>query len=198
MNQPANNVENRNPYTLWFVVLAFVAPVILAYILYFSGAIKTFANHGEILDPVVDIVKLELMDDKDISIPRDSFTRKWRLISFVGSNCDESCNAKLYDVRQVHISLGKDQDRVERLIVHLEPPSEQLIQLLRKEYPKAINVYGDEKKISAALGKDAMIGENELYIMDPIGNVMMRFTQDQSKKDFQSDLKKLLKVSQIG
>jgi cytochrome oxidase Cu insertion factor (SCO1/SenC/PrrC family) len=84
------------------------------------------------------------------------------------------------------------------MIIHLEPPSEELTNLISTEYPKVINVYGDEQKISDALGEKAQLRNNVIYIMDPIGNVMMRFTQDQSKKDLKADLKKLLKVSQIG
>jgi hypothetical protein len=63
-------------------------------------------------------------------------------------------------------------------------------------------VYGDETAIIKALGdnvkNDISIYNNETYIMDPLGNVMMRFTQDQPDKDFLQDLRKLLKVSQIG
>ena len=198
MNENTGTTENRNPYTIWFVALSFIAPVVLAYILYFSGAITTYSNHGEILDPVIDVSQLALKDDSNAPIPREAFTKKWRLISFVGADCDEACNTRLYDSRQVHKALGKDQDRVERIIVHLQPATTDLSKLIRDEYPKAVNVYGDEKTISNTFGSAALINENQIYIMDPIGNVMMRFTQEQSKKDIKSDLQKLLKVSQIG
>jgi cytochrome oxidase Cu insertion factor (SCO1/SenC/PrrC family) len=198
MNENISNTNTRNPYTIWFVVLAFVAPVALAYIMYFTGAMTTYSNHGEILNPLVDISRFELKDSAGKDIDREKFTHQWVLISFVGSECSEQCNARLYDSRQVHKSLGEDQERIDRMIVHLDRPSAELSRLIAAEYPQAINVYGDEQKISAALGKNAQLRNNVIYIMDPIGNVMMRFTQDQSKKDLKADLKKLLKVSQIG
>ena len=198
MNEKTNNIANRNPYTIWFVVLAFVAPAALAYFLYFFGNIGSFTNHGEILNPVVDIASLQLKDEKGELIPRKSITYKWRAISFVDENCDEACNSRLYDIRQVHKSLAKNQHRVLRMIVHLQVPSDALIKLIEQEYPNAINVFGDEKTISAALGNSARVRENEIYLMDPMGNVMMRFTQDQPKKDLLKDLHKLLKASQIG
>ena len=198
MNENTGTTENRNPYTIWFVALSFIAPVVLAYVLYFSGAITTYSNHGEILDPVIDVSQLKLKDDSNAPIPREVFTRKWLLISFVGADCDEACNARLYDSRQVHKALGKDQDRVERMIVHLQPASADLSKLIKDEYPNAVNVHGDEKIISSTFGSAAQINENQIYIMDPIGNVMMRFSQEQSKKDIKSDIQKLLKVSQIG
>ena len=198
MNEKTNEVGKKNPYTIWFVVLSFVAPAALAYFLYFFGDISSFSNHGEILNPVVDISSLKLKDDKNDLIPRKTLTYKWRLISFVGENCDEACNSRLYDVRQIHKSLAKDQHRILRMIVHLEPASNELKSLINKEYPNALNMSGDEKDISAALGESSRIRESEIYTIGPFGNVMMRFTQDQPKKDFLKDLKKLLKVSQIG
>ena len=56
--RPANNPiagKKRNPYTVWFVVLAFIAPVALAYIMFFFVEVKSFVNHGEILNPIVHI-----------------------------------------------------------------------------------------------------------------------------------------------
>ena len=198
MNEEHNKVAKKNPYTIWFVVIAFVAPVVLAYLMYFFGNVASFSNHGEILNPVVDIASFKLKNEKDELIPKKELTYKWRLISFVGKNCDTACNARLYDVRQIHKSLGKNQHRVLRVIVHIEDASDELTNHIKQEYPNALNMFGDEKAISSALGESAQIRENEIYIMDPVGNVMMRFTQDQSKKDFLKDLKKLLKVSQIG
>ncbi|GMR06440.1 MAG: cytochrome c oxidase subunit I [Gammaproteobacteria bacterium] len=198
MNEIPTVQGKKNPYTIWFVVLAFVAPVALAYLMFFYGNITSFSNHGEILSPVVDITTLKLKDEKGKIIPEKALRYKWRLISFVDENCDESCNARLYDVRQIHKALGKNQHRVLRVIVHLKPPVEELTRLIKKEYPNALIMYGDEKVITSALGDSAGIHENVIYIMDPMGNIMMRFTQDQTKKDFLKDLGRLLKVSQIG
>lgn len=198
MNDKVNEVSNRNPYTIWFVVLTFVAPVILAYVMFFFGSVDSFTNKGEILNPIVDISALKLKDENDTLIPIKSLTYKWRFISFVGSDCDAGCISRLYDSRQVHKSLGKDQHRVLRMIVHLQAPTDALSRLIESEYPSALNVYGDGKVISEALGETANIEQNEIYIMDPMGNIMMRFTQEQPNKDFQKDMKKLLKASQIG
>jgi cytochrome oxidase Cu insertion factor (SCO1/SenC/PrrC family) len=197
---PANNSNsnNRNPYTIWFVVLSFVAPALLAYGLYFFGDIKSFSNHGEILNPIAHIRNFQLRDDKGQLITEDKLTYKWRMISFLGKSCDQSCAKRLYDSRQVYTSLGKDRHRVLRMFVHLEPADNTLKQLIKTEHPNAIQVNGDEPSIIKALPEKSSITNNEIYIMDPMGNVMMRFTQDQPDRDLLTDLKRLLKVSQIG
>lgn len=203
--RPVNNAiadKKRNPYTVWFVVLAFIAPVVLAYIMFFLVDVKSFVNHGEILDPIVHISSFKLTDKDNKVIPQAELTYKWRLISFLGKDCNQACESRLYDTRQIHTSLGKNQHRLSRMFVHLEPAGEALIKLIDATHENVIQVNGDVNTIKEALGtnirNDASITNNEVYIMDPMGNVMMRFTQEQPNKEFLFDLKKLLKASQIG
>lgn len=200
-NNPIGN-KKRNPYTVWFVVLAFIAPVVLAYIMFFFVDVRSFVNHGEILNPIVNIETFKLKNESGELIDKGELTYKWRLISFLEKECNQQCEARLHDTRQIHTSLGKNQHRLLRMFVHLQPASEALAKLHEEEHPDVIHVYGDKKVILEALGKnikvDAGITNNEVYIMDPMGNVMMRFTVDQPNKEFLYDLKKLLKASQIG
>ncbi len=194
--------SKRNPYTVWFVVIAFIAPVALAYIMFFFVDVKSFVNHGEILNPIVHIASFKLKDEKNELIPQGVLTYKWRLISFLGKDCDEQCETRLYDTRQIHTLLAKNQHRLIRMFVHLEPAGESLTQLIEQSHPNVTRVYGDTDAIIDAFGSNIRDGagilNNETYIMDPMGNVMMRFTQDQPNKEFLYDLKKLLKASQIG
>jgi cytochrome oxidase Cu insertion factor (SCO1/SenC/PrrC family) len=209
MNEKATRASNnpierkkRNPYTVWFVVMAFIAPVILAYTVFFFVDVKSFVNHGEILNPIVHITDFSLRDDKNELIPQDELTYKWRLISFLGVDCDQQCESRLFDSRQIHTSLGKDQHRLSRMFVHLEPAGESLKKLTAETHKNVIHVNGNVETIIKALGNNVHDGlgitDNEIYIMDPMGNVMMRFTQEQPNKEFLYDLKKLLKASQIG
>ncbi len=209
MNQPEPRPVNnplagrkKNPYTVWFVVISFIAPVALAYVIFFFFDVKSFTNHGEILNPIVHISSFKLKETNDDIIPVEELTYKWRLISFLGKDCNQQCTERLYDTRQIHASLGKDQHRLIRMFVHLQPADEGLSKLITGTHPDVIQVNGDAETIIRALGDnirdDAGILNNETYIMDPMGNVMMRFTREQPNKDFLYDLKKLLKASQIG
>ena len=93
------------------------------------------------------------------------------------------------------------------MFVHLQPAGDSLSKLITEQHPNVIHVNGDVKIIEKALDEnvrsdtgitDIGITNNETYIMDPMGNVMMRFTRQQPNKEFLYDLKKLLKASQIG
>lgn len=199
--RPSNNAigsNKRNPYTVWFVVIAFIAPVILAYIMFFFVDVKSFTNHGHFVNPIIHIEDFKLKDDNNSLIPKEKLTYKWRLISFLSKDCDKKCEEQLYDTRQIHTALGKNQHRLYRMFVHLEPAGDQLKQLIEKTHPDVIHVNGNKTEIIKAIGNGAQIMNNETYIMDPMGNIMMFFTQDQENKEFLFDLRKLLKASQIG
>jgi cytochrome oxidase Cu insertion factor (SCO1/SenC/PrrC family) len=198
MNEVKTESGKKNPYTLWFVVLSFIVPVVLAYMIFYFVDVKSFSNHGEILNPIVDIASLKLKDEEHKVIPRDDLTYKWRLISLVGDQCDSACVSRLHDSRQVYRSLGKNRHRVIRMFVHMAPASEELSKLIEEEHADAIQVNGNAVDLKDAFGETSNIMKNEIYVMDPMGNIMMRFTQEQPNKDFLYDLRKLLKFSQIG
>ena len=199
--EQAQQTPKRNPYTPWFVVVAFVAPVVAAYALFFLGITPpAYSNKGELLDPIIDIESFALTDDSDESISRDEITEhKWHMILFAGASCDDACKQMLYNMRQINIAVGKNANRLRRLVVHLEKPSEEFQALIVKEYPEARHANANSETIETALQQvGAEFRSNEVYIMDPLGNIMLRFTQDQPYKDLLHDLNKMFKVSQIG
>mgnify|MGYP001823342392 CR=1 FL=1 len=146
----------------------------------------------------MNIYEFGLREQDGTLIDKDKLTYKWRMISFLKADCDEACQSRIYDTRQVDTSLGKDRHRVMRMFVHLEPVSEALNRLIEEQHPNVIHVYGNHDEIENALTTTASITDNEVYIMEPMGSVMMRFTHDQPNRDLLKDLKRLLKASQIG
>jgi cytochrome oxidase Cu insertion factor (SCO1/SenC/PrrC family) len=206
MNNPgsieqAKPASKKNPYTPWFVVAAFATPVILAYGLFFFGVTPPgYSNRGELLSPVVDVEALALSDESDQPLSRDDITvHRWHMILFTTAACDDACNQMLYNMRQINIAVGKNAPRVRHMIVHLEQPDEEFQALIASEYADARRAYTDSGTIEAALKEvGPKYRSNEIYIMDPLGNIMLRFTQDQTYKDLMHDLNKMLKVSQIG
>jgi cytochrome oxidase Cu insertion factor (SCO1/SenC/PrrC family) len=198
--QPSQ-LPKKNPYTLWFVVAAFVLPVVAAYVLFFSGFTPSgFTNKGELIQPVIDIDAFKLVDQNDAPVTRDDSTiNKWNLIYLAGAQCDQACNDTLYKIRQVNKAVGKNAYRLRRLIVHLQPPDEAFQQLIESDYPEARRLYGDRRQIQNVMQPvTSSLDANEVYLMDPLGNIMMRFTPDMPGKWLIHDLNKLFKVSQIG
>ena len=190
-------IPARNPYTLWFVVLSFVTPVVLAYFVFYFVDVSSFNNHGELLKPVVHASSLKLKDQDGKLLDESELSYKWRFISFVNSSCDEQCRNRLIEVRQVHKTFGKNQHRIFQVIIELSPADESLAQFIRSELPDAVIFSTEAANVEAVLA-NAKLLENEIYIQDPMGYLMMRFTQQQPIQELQFDVKKLLKASQIG
>lgn len=191
----------RNPYTLWLVVIAFVAPVLLAYGLYFLGiSPPAYNNNGELLNPILDVGEFALSNGQGEVIAREDITQhKWQLVYFAGSHCDEACNKTLLNLRQINKAVGKNEYRLRRLIVHLDQADETFLALINSEYPEALHAYAERDVILSALAPvNPDIASNEVYLIDPLGNIMMRFSSELGFKDVLHDLNKLFKVSQIG
>ena len=197
-NQAAPPSTERNPYTLWFVVLAFIAPVALAYYVFFFVHISNFTNHGQLLKPMIQLSALKLKNEANKTVSPETLNRKWCFITFVGASCDSSCAKRLIQARQVHASLGKEASRVVQVLVQYSAPDNTFVAFIKKELPNAVVVKGDAGNIAPLLPKGASLGSDDIYIQDPLGNIMMRFTPDKSMKDIRTDINTLLKVSQIG
>ena len=205
MNQMNNETQapdpasrpDRNPYTIWFVVLSFVAPVALAYFVFYFVDVSAFNNHGELLKPVVHVSELKPKDKQGNLVDEKELSFKWRFISFVNSSCDERCRERLIESRQVHKTFGKNQHRIIRVIIELSPADESLAEFIRTELPDVVIMSAEAADVEAVLA-NAKLSDNEIYIQDPMGYLMMRFTQQQPIQELQFDVKKLLKASQIG
>jgi len=194
-------LPRKNPYTLWFVVVAFVLPVAGAYILYFSGYTPAgYTNQGELIQPVIDVNALALFDGEQNPLSREDATnRKWHMMYFAGPGCDQACNDALHKIRQVNKAVGKNAYRLRRLVVHLDQPGEAFVALLAGDYSDVRRLYADQETAHRAMQQVATeLDRNDIYLMDPNGNIMMRYTPENSFKDLLHDLNKLFKVSQIG
>ena len=163
---------------LW-VALVCAAPVVLGSAAYFLGwSPGASANYGELIAP-------RLIE------PLKEFRGKWVLVMFDPGQCDAYCERKLYIMRQVRRAQGKEMDRIERLWVLTDaarPRAEALAASEGTRISRAENV-------SAAFPGNA---SDHVYLVDPLGNLMMRFPRDPDPSRVIKDLQRLLKYSRFG
>lgn len=143
-------------------------------------------NHGLLLTPVVPITALFVADTPEVT------SEKWQLILRVGSKCDADCEAWIVTLRQLHVTLGKNESRVERLYISDQP------------VPKTVDTVGFYRTVTGqltdiqTLTNRAPMGNTSIFVSDPLGNMMLYYTQDTNPKDIMEDVKKLLKLSSVG
>ena len=189
----------RSTTTLWILLAISILPFIAATAYYQFGNFTQFSNNGEILKSLIDIQSLQLNNEDGQAIERESLTKKWRMILIVNKNCDKNCQISLYNMRQLNVALGKNYDRFRHMLIHTENMNKNFTSLLENKYKETLHAYTSEAVLNKVF-KDTGINifSNSIYIMDPTGNIMMRFDQNMNPKLILKDLNRLLKVSQIG
>lgn len=162
----------------------FTLPVAAGYLAYSWWTPEKGSNHGELLSPYP-------LNDATIA----ALKGKWVLVQFDSGACDAHCERKHYLMRQVRKSLGKDQYRVERLwlVTDAAAPGNDLLE--------AISGTRIERAASRSLveqfpAQGALA--DHIYVVDPLGNLMMRFSREPDPQAMIKDLQRLLKTSRIG
>jgi hypothetical protein len=167
----------RNKVLLVFLVCA--APFVLGTVAYLAGWSPGGAsNYGELIPP-----------RPLAGSPFTELRGKWVMVAFDAAACDAYCEKKLYYMRNVRRAQGKFMDRIERLWV-----------LTDGAKPRAEVLAANEGMRLARLSPSAFPGNaaDHIYLVDPIGNLMMRFPRDPDPSKMIKDLQRLLKYSGAG
>jgi hypothetical protein len=163
---------------LGLVFLACAAPFILAWLAYELGwgVAGGGGNYGELIAP------------RPVAGPLASLRGKWVLVTFDAAACGALCEKKLYIVRQIRKAQGKEAERIERLWVLTDrgKPRTELLAAIEGTH--------------VASGELDFPGERtqHIYLVDPLGNLMMRFPPDPDPSKMIKDLQRLLKYSRFG
>lgn len=167
-----------------------IAASVLAYV--FLRPAPT-ANFGELLLPPATVTAGEFARADGGAFRFADLAGKWILVTSDSGACPEACRAKLVTVRQVRLALGRDAQRVERVFVvdDLARPAADVI----AEHPGTVVALTPR---GAILPPGAANDRAHVYLVDPRGNVMMRWPATVEGRKMLSDLKRLLKASQIG
>jgi hypothetical protein len=195
MNDEAR--PKRRNLQAWGLFLLFFGPLAVAMFLYYATDWRPggTGNHGELVQPPRPTPVVSLPGTEDYP-EGDGFLRdSWTLVFLARTPCDEACRDALYNGRQMRAALGRLMDRVERVYLYTGEPPEA--GFLAAEHPDLTVVHATGPEGEALLA--AFPGQPEGYwLVDPLGNVMMRYPADQAPKGLMEDIKKLLRLSRIG
>jgi cytochrome oxidase Cu insertion factor (SCO1/SenC/PrrC family) len=174
---------------LLLIMGLFFAPAILAYLAYQFWTPERFTNYGELIPP-------RAMQDDARAVSAGQAFRwaslrgKWVLVQIGSGPCAEKCLRGLYVMRQVRKAQGKDGARIERL--WLVPEGAEAVPRDYEGTMVAWNAAGLVKQFPGPAAGD------HLYLIDPRGQLMMRFPADPDPAGMVKDLKRLLKYSWVG
>ena len=182
----------RSNTTLWLILAVCLAPLLASYALYALWRPTRFVNYGELVDPPVMLSEVALPRREGKPFAFGDLKGKWVLLTVDSGECGAACQRKLYYMRQLRLAQGKDQDRIERvwLISDARLPDPRLEQ----EHPGLIEVKLQDGKFLASLPAPTAPAQH-IYMIDPFGNLMMRFPPDPDPNQMKKDIAKVLKLS---
>lgn len=190
--------RNAGRWKLFAVMAICAAPVIASYLTYYVIKPEGRTNYGTLLDPrayPMPPLGSTSLDGQPATL--DAYKGKWIMLQVNGADCTQTCKTKLYDMRQLRLTQGKDMDRIER--VWLVTDKEPLEIFVLREYDGTHVLRVDPAALKAWLpAEEGTTPADHLYMIDPLGNLMMRFPKDADANKIKRDLGKLLKASRIG
>jgi cytochrome oxidase Cu insertion factor (SCO1/SenC/PrrC family) len=220
---PGRSAHDRRQRRLLIVLaLMFFAPLGLAFYLYYGQSTWHPGGHvnaGDLIQPARPLPSLSLPLWNSGTTAANFLKRKWTFLYVVPGPCADACRTRLYDTRQVRLALDRDSDRVQRVFIADPDCCDE--QFLREQHPDLIRIRagaavapllallpGEDGATFAAVAGAKTAGAADthssdaqaprVYLIDPLGNLMMSYAAGAKAKGMLEDMKRLLRLSSIG
>lgn len=190
MDQPR---KKKGRIQLILIMLFFLGPLFVAWWLYFGQIWQPAGrtNNGELLDPVMN-----LWERQPTPALIAESGNKWLMIYANRAPCDNSCRHSLHMLRQSRLVLGNEATRVQRVFLHGDTPPDKVF--LEEQHQGLITIRDDGLFQLLNENRPGEIQPGGIYLVDPLGNLVMYFSPDLDAGDMVDDIKHLLDLSRIG
>jgi len=184
--------------TMLLILLACAAPVIASYFAYYVIRPEGRTNYSTLIEPAraLPALALSTLDGRPVASP--SLRGQWLLVVVAGGACDASCESKLFVQRQLREMLGRERDRIDKvwLITDAASPSAAMQATANPTGAPLTMLRVDRAALAAWLEPaPGRALEDHLYVVDPMGNWMMRAPAAAEPSRLKSDLSRLLRAS---
>ena len=196
--------QRRGRLIVLCLVLFFASPLVLVMYMHQTNWHPEGQSYGELIKPPVMLkvpdalqaTKPLIKDSSDVS--NSLWHDKWSML-MVADGCDQACETRLYDMRQIHASLEKNMNRVQRVLV----THQQDVSALQKRYPDLLILNqpkADIDQLASQFNRDNQdaYALRNVYLVDPLGNWMMVYSVELPAKDLRKDVVQLLRYSWAG
>lgn len=187
--------------------LIFLAPTFVAWVMHNSTEEgwqpEGTTNRGNLVHPARPLQMPADMANDGVAL-QDYLQGKWTLLYISNADCGETCRNNLYKMRQVRIAQNENMNRVQTLfLLNADGIPDELAGFLAQEH-KDLAVALLSATQAASIEPQFRVDEipvreaQRVYIVDPLGNLMMYYQPDADARGMLRDLQKLLKYSKIG
>jgi hypothetical protein len=194
-----NNLnQNSGRWKLLLVLFVCASPLIFSYLTYYIIKPTGRNNYGALIDPrqypIPPLNAVEL-DGKPASL--DAYKGKWIMLQAAPGDCQQACKDQLVAMRQLRLMQGKDMERIERVWLITDDSALDIMLMKVVDGTHFLRAKPDVVKAWLPVEQGGNAADH-LYLIDPLGNLMMRFPKDADPQKVKKDMGKLLKASAIG
>lgn len=193
-----NKQQSKGRWKLFLVIAVCAAPMIASYLTYYVIKPQSRTNYGTLLDPrsyPMPALGGAALDGKPLEL--DAYKGKWIMLYVGGAECGDVCEKRLYDMRQLRLAQGKEMERIERVWLITDSQPVETLVMRQNDGVRMLRV--NPQALNAWLPAEAnFVAADHMYLIDPLGNLMMRYPKDADPNKIKKDLSKLLRASSIG
>jgi hypothetical protein len=186
-DQPELN-PRRGRLQLLLILAATIGPILLATAMYKwqFWVPESRSYHGELLGGGQSRAELGVAAQDE---------QRWQLLVTAPEDCAADCQQLVYLARQIQIGLGRESSRASHGLANAAPLSEAYQAQLQREYPQLGRFALERQRYDQLLKGNPAV---QLWIIDPHGNLVLRYDAKANGKNVLTDLRLLLKLSNIG
>jgi len=188
----------RQRLQLVLLALVFLGPVGLSFWMYYGAHFHTAKQvaHGDLLEPARPLPEAGLGTPAGTPTPARFLRGKWSLVLVVGERCAEACTKDLASLRNVRLAMDRERDRVQRVLLG-QPPCCAAAEVGAE--PDLVVAWVDSSAGRRLLAPFPAVSEaGRVYVVDPLGNLVISYPAGSEPKGLIKDLEKLLRLSHIG
>lgn len=183
--------------TLLLLAAMFALPLLIVASMYQLQWRPAGSSHGQLISPPHPLQLVELQTLQGKKFGAEQWKEKWDLVYVSTKGCDPACEVQLHGLRQVHAALGKEIGRAQRILLVTADGKEEQLNRLQAQYPDLIILVGPRvEKLAGQFDADARQGN--IYLVDPLGNLMMRYPPGYEARGMYKDLMRLMTYSWVG
>ncbi len=196
--EPTPQQRRRGRWKLLAVLAVCASPLLASYFTYYVIKPTSRSNYGTLIDPrahPVPPMATKTLAQEPLTL--ESLKGKWVMLKVGGSDCAKDCQDQLFTMRQLRTMQGKERERIERVwLITDEAPLETMLLRVNDGTRMLRAPAGTVAKwLPVEQGGDASA---HIWLIDPQGNLMMRFPKNPDPARMKKDISKLLKASAVG
>ncbi len=182
------------------LALIFILPFTIAATLHLLNISPASHSYGDLITPPKALKLAPLHDAQGRDFSAQQWLKIWSVVMVDSTGCEASCQAQVHLLKQVHTSLDKEMKRVQRVLIVPNHLNIEAFAALQTQYPDLIILGGADTKTANFASQFSVNGQTagQVYLVDPLGNLMMSYSKNQDQKGMRSDIKRLLKNSWAG